>query len=208
MSKLKLDKILNKVGNKIGKILGSLCVCYRPISYLSPVAVENQVKSKYAAFLLDANFTKTLDYTFQIFTVEADTTDVNAGDIFIDNTDTYVIVSARVAESCKAILANGVITVNRPVYGSVTPGLFGPTISAIATDLPVNIYAKKGNPKFKEVTGKPVSNGFTINYEIRMFTNEQIIKVGDQIVDSDSVKSVITSIDFGPLGYTIYSQSI
>lgn len=203
MSKAKIDRLLNKAGKTVGKLLGNSCVSYRPLNYIDPVQPRNKRPLKPAAFILNSKLTETLDYQFQIFNVEADTSDILPGDIFVDNNATYVIVATREAEGCKAILANTTISVSRHDYTAPTnPVVF------VVTNLPANVFAMPGIPDVKTNVGAQVSKANRQEYKIRCYAKEQFLKVGDKIIDANGNSSNIVSVEFSMLGYTLVCQAV
>jgi len=208
MSRTSIDKILNRAGSIAGKITGDLCVNYRPLDYINPVQSKNLLAPKYAAFWLSKNFDKTVDYNFEIFDVQVDTTDVLPGDIFTNPESMYVVVSARSMEACQAILINEYITIKRPSYADTGAG-FGATTTDVAVNLPVNLLSVSGGNASVGVPGKSASSGAFQEYKIRTYFSAELLKVGDQVVDQQARKSIIKSIDYSAFaGYTLTTQEV
>ena len=209
MSRTSIDKILNRAGKIAGKITGDLCVNYRPLDYINPVQAKNLLAPKYAAFWLSKNFDKTVDYNFEIFDVQVDATDVLPGDIFTNAESMYVIVSSRSMEACQAILINEYITIKRPSYADQGAG-FGATTTDVAVNLPVNLLSVSGgNASVGMPSTRAGSKGAFQEYKIRTYFQSELLKTGDQVVDSQGRKSIINSIDYSAFaGYTLTCQEV
>lgn len=207
MSRKNIAKILNTANNAAGRIAGYMCPKYRPLDYFDPVQPKNEIKPQYAAFWLSANFDKTLDYSFQIFKAILDSSDVQPGDIFVDPQAQYLVVSSREAEATYCVIVNSTIDVKRPTYADTGAG-FGATTLDIATKMPVNIQAMQGIPAHNATPGRQLSQAHFIEYKIRTYFPEQLLKVGDQITTDHGNKMVIRSIEFGLLGYLLTCQEV
>ena len=208
MSRTSIDRILNRAGKVAGKVLGDLCVNYRPLDYINPVQPKNMLVAKHAAFLLSENFNKTVDYNFELFNVEVDGTDVLPGDIFTNAESMYVIVSSRSMEAIQAILVNEYLSIKRPVYADSGSG-FGATTTDVAVNLPANVLSVSGGNAAAGMPTRAGSKGSFKEYKIRTYFSDDLLKIGDQVIDSNGNKSVINAIDFSSTaGYTLTTQEV
>ena len=207
MSRKNIAAILNRANNAVGRIAGNLVPKYRPLDYFDPIQPKNLIGTQYAAFWLNSDFNKTLEYDFQYFKAQLDSSNVLPGDIFVDTNATYLVVGSREAEGTNCIIVNDYLQINRAFYGDSGAG-FGSTHTPIATNLPVNVMSMQGMPAVNVNPGHKSSQSHLLEYRIKTYFSDNLLKVGDQIINQSGYKSVIRSIEFGLLGYTLTCQEV
>ena len=179
MSEESIRRKLAKAYAKAGKVLGRAFDVYRPLTLNDAFSAQNLIQNKKpAAFTLNKDFVSPITEGFSAYTVYTDHLNVNPGDIFFDDKETFVILWNRAIEDVIAIKATNLIEVHRPTWDTVN-GLQA-VKARIARNVPASLTGITSGTDNR--LSKVDATGQGIRWEVRIWATAEDIKQTDNIV--------------------------
>jgi hypothetical protein len=181
------QSIRNKIANankKAGKILGREMKVYRPLQLNNALSDANYIFSQPAAFTVSENFQANQGDKFKPYIVYTDNLRINVGDIFSDDSETFVITANRAVENVIAYKATNIIEVQRVGYPSNPgAGAFEQTVETVIRNLPASVVGLSSVSD----GAVPVANstGPVRRFEVRIWsTSNGILKTDNIMLDN------------------------
>ena len=193
MSEASIRKKIVLANKKAGRILGRQMDVYRPLQLNNALSPANFVFSQPAAFSVSENFQANQGDKFKPYIVYTDNSRVEVGDIFSDDTETFVITSNRGVENVIAYKATNIIEVQRVGYPSNPgAGAFEQTVETVIRNLPASVTGLSSTTE----NNIPVANasGPVRRFEVRIWSTANGILTTDNIKLDDGTYLRIDSI--------------
>lgn len=183
MSEVAIRKKLIKAYAKAGKVLGRDFHLYRPYALNDALSDSNFLRSQYAAFTLSKSFVDAQAEGFQRYIVFTNHGDVQVGDIFHDDQETFVVIWNRGLEDVIAVKATQLIEVHRGAWDT-TNGL-QPVRQRVAKNVPASVVGIASAADTR--IGTVQTSGQAKRWEVRIWATEADLQPTDNLKFSNGV---------------------
>lgn len=206
MSGKSTNKKLQNAFQRVGNALGFEFKVYRSLDYLTPIQEKNYIGIRKVGAAPDTSFQQPVGPSYKQVNLYVNTETLHTGDIFVnqDLGKTYVLVNKDPIVAPQAIEATDKLTFSRTGYSTTSE--FKSGLQDFAVDIPAAIYGVGAAPNPSVVSEVKNSSGNNI-YSIWVWLPQNFLKINDTIVDSFGNKSLITSIEYSPVGYKLSAKS-
>ena len=207
MSGKSTNKKMQNAFQRVGKALGFDFKVYRALDHLTPIQTKNYIVTKKVGAAPDTSFQQPVGSSYKQVNLFTNTEDLKTGDILVNEElgKVYVLVNKDPIVAPQAIETTDKLTFSRPGY--TTAGSFAAGLQEFAKDIPAAIYGVDtvANPS---VVGEVKNASGNNIYSIWVWLPQNFLKINDTITDSYGNKSLITSIEYSPVGYKLSAKSI